>query len=74
MDKIEIGQEREFFEATQLDGKVIDKGTRVRVGYIVRSLHEARVIVVVLDAEAPKTLTMPRHILILHTVPLSTSG
>jgi hypothetical protein len=32
------------------------------------------VIVVVLGAEPPKTLTMPRHTLMLHTVPLSTSG
>jgi len=62
MDKLAIGQDREFFEATQSDGKVIDKGTRVRIGYIVRSLHEARVIVFVLGVEPPKTLTMPRHI------------
>jgi hypothetical protein len=74
MGKIEIGQEREFFEATRLDGKTIDKGTRVRVGYIARNLHEARVIVVVLGAEPPETLTMPRHILMLHSVPLGRSG
>jgi hypothetical protein len=74
MGKIEIGQEREFFEATRVEGKTILKGTRVRVGYIARNPHEARVIVVVLGTEPPETVTMPRHMLMMHSVPLRASG
>ena len=68
MGKIEIGQELEFFEATRLDGMVIEKGTRVRVGYVEKDLLEEHVVVVVLGKEPPETLAMPRHVLTLHSL------
>ena len=74
MSKIEIGQEREFFEPARVEGKTIPKGTRVRVGYMATNPHEPRVIVVVLGTQPPETVTMPRHVLMLHSVPLNGSG
>ena len=68
MEDIEVGQELEFFEPAHLDDRVIEKGTRVRVGYITEELLEPRVIVVVLGTEPPQTVMMPKHVLMLHTV------
>ena len=68
MGKIEIGQELEFFEPAHLDGKVIEKGTRVRVGHVEKDLLDEHVVVVVLGTKPPETLAMPRHVLTLHSV------
>jgi len=70
MGKIEIGQELEFFEPARLDGKVIEKGTRVRIGHVEKDLLEEHVTVVVLGTKPPETLAMPRHVLTLHSVPM----
>lgn len=60
MEKIEVGQEREFIERAHLDGRVIEKGTRVRVGLVTEELLEANVMVIrngtardIDDGEAP---------------------
>jgi hypothetical protein len=68
MDKIEVGQEREFINRADLDGKVIDKGTRVRVGFVEDDGLEQTVTVVVLGRAPAESLTMPRHVLMLHSV------
>ena len=74
MGKLEIGQELEFFKAAHLDGRVIQKGTRVRVGYVEKDLLEEHVVVVVLGTEPPETLAMPRHVLTLHSVLMRKHG
>ena len=66
MDRLEVGQVLEFVEDTKIDGRTIESGTRVRVGYVESELFESKVIVVVLGADPPQTLTMPRHVLTLH--------
>ena len=72
MDKIEVGQEREFINRTDLDGRVIEKGTRVRVVFVVDEALEQTVTVVVLGREPAESLTMPRHVLTLHSIPVHT--
>jgi len=71
MNRIDIGQEFEFIEPTSLGERMIDKGTRVRVGYVERRLPEPIVTVVLLGTQMPETLTMPRHVLTLHCLPRS---
>jgi len=68
MDELEVGQELEFFEPAHLDGRVIAKGTRVRIGFITKELLEPNVIVLLLGKDPPETLRMPRHVLTMHTV------
>jgi len=70
MEKIEVGQEREFIERAHLDGRVIEKGTRVRIGFVTEELLEANVMVIVLGTEPPETLLMARHLLMVHSVPV----
>jgi len=70
MEEIEIGQEREFFERVEIDQKVIEKGTRIRVGYIEEEVMETEVTVVVLGTQPPQTLRMPRRMLTLYSLPV----
>jgi len=70
MGTIEIGQKFEFIEPAHLDGGVIKKGTRVRVGLVSKELLGSYVTVVVLEPNAPEILTMPRHVLTLHSIAL----
>ena len=66
MDKLEVGQELEFIESAHAAGRVIEKGTRVRVGFVEDELLESEVMVVVLGTSPPQTLMVPRHVLTLH--------
>jgi hypothetical protein len=70
MDTIEIGQELEFIEPATVEGRVIEKGTRVRVGHIMQELQESDVTLVVLGGTSITTLTVPRHIVTLHCRPV----
>lgn len=70
---LQIGQELEFIEPVRIDGQVIGKGSRVRVGLIEDEVVGAKVMVVMLGRE-PKTLTLPRHILTLHCLPVRKEG
>ena len=70
MGKIEIGQDLEFFEPARLDGRIIEKGTRVRVGHVEKDLLDEHVLVVLLGTRPPETLAMPRHVLTMHSVPM----
>jgi len=74
MGKIQIGQELEFFEAARLDGRTIEKGTRVRVGHVEKDLLDEHVVVVVLGTKPPETLAMPRRVLTLHSVLMRQRG
>lgn len=63
---LEIGQELEFIEPTTVEGQVIEKGTRVRVGHIMSEIQEADVTLVVLNKTPVKTLIVPRRVVTLH--------
>jgi hypothetical protein len=68
MDQIEVGQEFEFIKPAELDGRLIEKGTRVRVGFVINDGLEQTVTVVVLGRTPAESLTMPRHVLTLHSI------
>jgi hypothetical protein len=74
MHKIQVGQELEFIEPAHVDDRLIEKGTRVRVGYVEDEALESNVMVVVLGTEPVQTLTLPRHILTLHCRPVQPAG
>lgn len=74
MDRIEVGQEFEFIKPAELDGRLIEKGTRVRVGFVVDDGLEQTVTVVVLGRSPAESLTMPRHVLMLHSISLPKQG
>lgn len=71
MNQIEVGQELEFFEAAHAFGRPIDKGTRVRVGFVLDEVSEPKITVVLLGEEPPETMTVPRHVLTMHCVPVT---
>jgi hypothetical protein len=70
MFNLEIGQELEFMEPAHVDDRVIQKGTRVRVGAIMDELLEPNVTLVVLGGEPPEILTVARHVVTLHCRPV----
>ncbi|MEO8156913.1 MAG: hypothetical protein ABI648_03895 [Betaproteobacteria bacterium] len=74
MLKLEVGQELEFIEPARVDDRMIDKGTRVRVGFILDEVIEPKVTIVLLGTEPPQTLSVPRHILAMHCVPARQYG
>ena len=66
MFNLEIGQELEFIEPATTEDRVIPKGTRVRVGFIMHELLESKVTLVVLGEKSQETLTVARHIVTVH--------
>ena len=75
MFTLEVGQELEFIEpAHTQDGALIPKGTHVRVGFIMPELLESNVTLVVLNGKSPETLTVPRHIVTVHSRPVHKAG
>lgn len=70
MFNLEIGQELEFIEPATVDGAVIPKGTRVRVGAIMNEVVEPKVTLVVLGKEPATTLSVDRHVVTLHCRPV----
>ena len=68
MDQVEVGQEFEFIKPADLEGRLIEKGTRVRVGFVVDDGLEQTVTAVVLGRAPAESVTMPRHVLTLHSI------
>jgi hypothetical protein len=68
---LQPGQVLEFIVPADIDGKRIEKGTRVRIGQIIAELMEPKVILVVLDSDPPQTLTVPRHVLAVYCRPVA---
>jgi len=66
MFSLEVGQELEFIAPAHVDGLVIAKGTRVRVGAIMSELLDSNVTLVVHGGKPPATLTVARHVVTLH--------
>ena len=71
MFDLAVGQVLEFIEPASTDGETIPKGTRVRVGFIWSELPEAKVNIVVLNEQSPRTLTVARHVVTLHCQPVA---
>ena len=71
MFNLEIGQELEFIEpALRMEGRVIPKGTRARVGAIMSEVLEQKVTLVLHGGTPPETLTVTRHIVTMHCQPV----
>jgi hypothetical protein len=70
MFNLEIGQELEFIQSVSVEDRTIPKGTQVRVGAILAEVVEPKVVLVVLGRTPVETLTVPRHILTLHSRPV----
>ena len=66
MFDLKVGQELEFIEPAHVDGKLIAKGTRVRVGAITSELLDSNVTLVVHGEKPPTILTVARHVVTLH--------
>ncbi len=66
MFNLEVGQVLEFIEPAHSDGRLLAKGTRVRVGAIMAELDEPNVTLVILGQKDPEVLTVPRRIVTLH--------
>lgn len=69
MFSLEVGQELEFVAPAQVNGQLIAKGTRVRVGAIMSELLDSNVTLVIHDGKPPATLTVARHVVTLHCRP-----
>ena len=74
MLKVEVGQVLEFFNPVTVDGHVIAKGTRVRVGFILPEFFESKVDIVIIGVMPSKTLQVPKSLLALNCVPVEPSG
>ena len=71
---LKVGQVLEFIEPAHATGRLMEKGTRVRVGAIMSELLESQVTVVILGEKTPESLTVDRHILTLHCRPVRESA
>jgi hypothetical protein len=63
---IEVGQLLEFIEPVNVEGRVIERGTRARVGYILTEVVEPKLTLVLLGAGKPDTVVVDRHVAGLH--------
>ena len=70
MFRLEVGQELEFIAPVHVDGRLIAKGTRVRVGAIMSELLDSNVTLVVHGGTPPATLSVARHVVTLHCQPV----
>jgi hypothetical protein len=69
MFSFEVGQELEFIQPAHVDGQLIAKGTRVRVGALMSELLDSNVTLIVHGGKPAQTLTVPRHVVSLHCRP-----
>ena len=67
--EIKVGQIMEFVEPVSVEGRQIERGTRVRVAHIMHEVKEERVTLVLL--ENPETIVVDRHIVGLHCRPVA---
>jgi len=70
MFALKIGQVLEFIEPAGADDHVIPKGTRVRVGLIMNEIVEPSITLLVLGEKTQETLTVAKHIVMLHCQPV----
>ena len=63
---IKVGQLLEFLEPVHVEGRVIERGTGARVGYILTEVVEPELTLVLLGAEKPETVVVDHHVAGLH--------
>ena len=59
---IKVGQVLEFVEPVNVEGRVIERGTRARVGYILSEVVEPKLTLVLLGGEKPGTVVVDHHV------------
>ena len=63
---IKTGQVLEFVEPVTVDGRVIERGTRVRVGYIEPQVVESKLTLVLMDTDESDTIVVDHHVAGIH--------
>jgi hypothetical protein len=63
---IKVGQVLEFVEPVSVDGRRIERGTRVRVGHILGEVMESKLTLVLLGGEKAETIVVDRHVAGMH--------
>lgn len=63
---IKVGQVLEFIESVNVEGRVIKRGARARVGYILDEVVEPKLTLILLGGEKPETVTVDHHVAGLH--------
>jgi hypothetical protein len=63
---IKVGQVLEFVDRVTVDGRVIERGTRARIGAILTEVMEPKLTLVLLGGEKAETLVVDRHVVGLH--------
>lgn len=66
MFDLNVGQELEFIEPAHVNGKLIAKGTRARIGAVTSELLDSNVMLVVHGGTPPEILTVARSVVTLH--------
>jgi hypothetical protein len=63
---IKVGQVLEFVEPVNVEGRVIERGTRARVGYILDEVVEPKLTLVLLGGEKPGTVVVDHNVAGIH--------
>lgn len=59
---IKIGQVLEFVASVVVEGRVIERGVRARVGYIEPQVVESKVTLILLGSDKPETIVVDHHV------------
>ena len=63
---IRVGQVLEFVDPVNVEGRVIERGTRARVGYILTEVVEPKLTLVLLGPEKAGTIVVDHHVAGIH--------
>ena len=63
---IKVGQVLEFLGPVKVEGRTIERGTRVRVGHILSGVTEPKLTLVLLGKEKVETIVVDHHVAGLH--------
>ncbi|MDH3315211.1 MAG: hypothetical protein OEN48_12820 [Betaproteobacteria bacterium] len=63
---IKVGQVLEFVYPVNVDGRIIERGTRARVGHILADLMESKLTLVLLGEEKATTIVVDHHVAGIH--------
>jgi hypothetical protein len=63
---IKVGQVLEFLDRVDVEGRVIEPGTRARVGYILTEVMEPKVTLVLLNVENTPTIVVDHRVAGVH--------
>ena len=63
---IKVGQLLEFVDPVNVDGRLIERGTRARVGHILTEVMEPKLTLVLTSTAKPETLVVLHHVAGIH--------